>query len=226
MKVCHLLEKYVEGRANNEARVSHGMNAQELIIHKLQEQFGDRFKFISTAGRSSQVADIIGEIDGVRYQFEVKSRADKNGVMTLYTKTMWPNQRDALMDAFSNSFSNGKARNFTELMELQKQEKPGSGWPGDEGSPKSGAVNIRADDRKIISRVRRQLMRYLTASDDDYFVVVTRNTGDVNFYKLGTSKPNVLEAPNLPILKRVIMKTDGGADKGGMRVAVKVQLAV
>ncbi len=224
MKVTEILKEYQEGRANNEARVAHGANAQEMIISTLKEHFGDRFKFISTAGRSSQVADIIVEIDGQRYQFEVKSRADKNGVMTLYTKTMWQGKRDRLMDQYANSFSGGVARTFDELMQIQKEHRPGTGWPGEEGVPKSGSINIREEDPSTISRVRRQLIRYLSAGNDDYLAVVTRNTGEVQFYKLGTNKPNVLEAPNLGRLRRVVLKTDGGADKGGMRVAVKIQL--
>ena len=101
MKLNKILEQYGAGRAHSEARVFHGDAAQKQVISTLQNLFGEKFRFISTASKSSQVPDIIVEIDGTKYQIEVKSRADKNGVMTLYTKTMWRGKRDRTMDQFA-----------------------------------------------------------------------------------------------------------------------------
>ena len=177
---------------------------------------------IGTAPPSSQRPDIVATINGRRLQFEVKNRTDRNGVMTVYNTTVLPTENDPYLNMFSKSLSDGRASSFAELMELHKKDNPKAGWPHEEQSPKSGSVNIRSIDSGVISKVRRQLMRYMTRSNDDYFVVVTAKGGTIDYYSIGSDNP--LHAPPVPQIKRVILKTDGAPYKGKMRVALKIQL--
>ena len=63
-------------------RVQAGINAQKLVIAKLEKDFGDDFELISTAGASSTAPDVVANISGHRTQFEIKKKK-KKGVLRM-----------------------------------------------------------------------------------------------------------------------------------------------
>lgn len=222
MKVRDILLE-IGGRAYSEERVAHGKQAQDMVIRDLTEKFGEEFHLISTAPPGSQRPDIVAKIGDQTYQFEVKHRRDKNAPMTVFNTTVRPHEPNIWLNMFSKSMSGGQAKDFNHLMDIHKQDNPTAGWPEEEQSPKSGSINVRTADASVISKTRRQLMRYLHRSNDDYFVVVNMATNQIDYYSIGTNNP--LKAPNLPRINRVILKTDGAPYKGKMRIGIKIQLS-
>lgn len=222
MKVCDILLE-VGGRAYSDERVAHGKQAQDLVIQDLQQQFGDEFVLLSTAPPGSRKPDIVAKIGENTYQFEVKHRRDKNAPMTAFNTTVRPDEPSVWLNMFARSLSGDEARDFNHLMDLHKEGNPSAGWPHEEQSPKSGSINVRTTDPAVISKTRRQLMRYLNRSNDDYFVVVNMATRQIDYYSIGTDNP--LKAPGMPRINRVILKTDGAPYKNKMRIGIKIQLA-
>lgn len=233
MKLREIMEVEIPGRVHSQARIAAGDKSQQLVVDDLQEKFGDRFQLISIAKTHSQKDDIVVEIDGQQYTIEVKHRTRPNEPITLFARTAWPSdhpnfRNDPELNSYARIFSGGKVDTFADLVELLKQERPGSGWPGDEGVPSSGSVNIRSTDPGVISKVRRKLMSKIQSGNEDYLAMVNTASGNVDYYFLRTPKQNVLNAPaGFPRVRQAIFRTDRGAqgkDRRGLGMSVKVLL--
>lgn len=204
MKLSQLLEA-----KSTAPRVETGIEAQQMFIEYLKKTYGDDFKLISTAGKSQKDPDVVAEIQGHRIQFEVKNRDNPAGTVKLYEKSLAANTKNVMFDVFARAYSDGKARNFTQLVELMREQDTKYGWPGMEGvEAKSGRFYIRTDNTKVRSNLRRQLVTMMNQSGDDYFVIIDRNTGEPHIYDIG-SGDDVIQAAKMPSIKNVIVDSYG-----------------
>lgn len=208
-------------------RVKKGMNTQEAVVAYLQAQLGDDFKFISAAKASSYAPDLIAEIHGVKTQIEIKGRDSKANPVKIYEKRVERGENDPVINAFIKAYTNGKAKNLDHFIDVMRKKVDDSiGYPTDEGvSAPAGKLYVATDDGKVRNTMRRYLMDHLHSNNDDYFVIYTRATGDIELYDTGSAN-NELPAPRVPNIRRVILETYGSAGTPGkMRLAIKVQFA-
>jgi len=221
MKVADLFEDNLPAQQ----RVEQGIKAQKLVAKELKKLFGDDFELVSYAGASSTAPDLVANIHGNRTQFEIKNRTTLNTKITLYDRRLGRGEKDSKFDAFARGYSDGDARNFTELMDtVRASEGHAYGWPGDEGVTNlSGKFARVTNNPKVKTQMRRILIDKLKNSGDDYYVIVTN--GKIAFYDIGDAN-KILDAAKLPNIKNVYVDTYGGADpKNRARLGIKVTLS-
>jgi len=204
-------------------RIMSGSNAQGAVIAHLQNALGTDFEFISQAEPSSKAADLVANIHGTKTQFEIKGRATPSGTVKLYETRISRGDKDPTLDSFIRAYTNGKAKTFEQYVDGMRKIDSSYGWPDDEDViAKAGKFYIGTDDPAARTTVRRRLMTHLHETHDDYFVIYTASTGQVDIYDTGSSNKE-LTAPKVPNIRRVEIGTYGSAGtEGKMRMAVKV----
>lgn len=215
----------------DDPRVAKGIRSQEYVVDHFKGEYGDDFEVISVAGRSQKSPDIVANLHGHKTIFEVKLRDRVTDPVTLYEVMLPRGGRDPMLDAFARAESGGKAKTFTDFVDLARKTDPSRGWPGDHADvPATGGIFFSSTDATTIDTIRRRLMSILQANHNDYFVITTANTGRVDVYDVGTTNPT-LKAPRLPNISRIIVKTYGAgylSKKTGLygaRIAVKAVFA-
>ena len=208
-------------------RVKKGMNTQEAVVSYLRDLLGEDFKLISVAKPSSYAPDLEAEIHGVKTQIEIKGRDSKANPVKIYEKRVERGEDDPIINAFIRAYTNGKAKNLDHYIDVMRKKVDDSiGYPTDEGvTAPAGKLYVATDDSKVRNIMRRYLMDHLKGNNDDYFVIYTRSTGDIELYDTGSANSE-LSAPRVPNIRRVILETYGSAGTPGkMRLAIKVQFA-
>lgn len=211
---------------NTQTRVSKGAEAQETFVVRLAAHFGSKFTVISTSPTSSQAPDLIAKFGNRKIQFEVKGRASHTAPITFFDKSIRRGGSDQMLNDVASAFSNGQYNTFEEMIDGYRQTNPQVGFPGDEGTPKSGKLppEFRVRDNPVLQQqVRDHLIAHFQLSNDNYFAAINRNTGRAEVYWTGVGI-NPLQAPEFPAVTFVVLDTYGGAYNGAMRVALKVEL--
>lgn len=209
-----------------QSRVETGSRAQNVICQKLQEKYGNRIHIISTAKTASQAADLVFEFDGNQTQMEIKSHNTKTSPITFFDKSIRRGDNLPFLDEVAATFSNGHSFSFEKLIDVYRETNPAVGFPGDEGTPKSGKLPSQlriTENEYLLDRFRQFLIRHFHEHQDTYFVVYNKDDQNAIIYYTGFGN-NPLEAPLLPKVSKVILDTYGGAYKGAMRVALKIKL--
>lgn len=210
---------------NAQTRVTNGAAAQMTFAEKLQKMEGVEIE--STAPMSSQAPDVVATINGEEAQFEIKGRNTAVAPITFFDKSARRGQEDAVLDEIAETFTSGKIKSFERMIDAFRKRNPEVGYPGDEGTPASGKLppEFRVKDNpEVFERVRDYLIEHLHLHNDNYFGVVNRDDMDTTEVFWTGGGPNPLNAPEFPPLTFVLLDTYGGAYKGAMRVALKVQL--
>jgi hypothetical protein len=211
---------------NTQSRIQLGTSAQITIQRELKRRYGSRMRVVSSAPAGSKKPDLIVNVDGKRVQFEIKGRNSSSSHITMFDTSIRRDEPNALLDELAYVISSGKLRSFEQLIDRYRQSNQAVGFPGDERTPKSGKLppELRTIEGKYLEPVFLHIMNHFQESGDNYFAVFNRDKRDVEIYYTGIG-PNVLRAPEFPMLSKLIVDTYGGAYEGAMRVALKVKLA-
>ena len=223
----HLVEVFDTTKAlNTQSRLSLGSSAQMTIRRELKKRFGDEMRVVSFASAGSKHPDLIVDIKGKRIQIEIKGRTSSNSHITMFDTSVRRGEPNALLDELAYVITNGKIQSFEGLIDMYRQKNPAVGFPGDEGTPRSGKLppELRSINAKFLEPVYLHILNHFHESGDNYFALYNRDTRDVEMYYTGVG-PNVLRAPQFPHLSKLIVDTYGAAYEGAMRVALKVKLA-
>lgn len=210
---------------NTQSRVSQGAEAQETFAERLQAAVGG-LEVISTAPMSSQAPDVIAKVGNALIQVEIKGRNSQTSHITFFDRSIRRGSDDQTLNDVAVALTNGASSTFEQMVDAYRKINPAVGFPGDEGAPPSGKLppefRVR-DNPELFARVRADLIDHFAASGDNYFAVVNRDSGATEMFWTGVGA-NPLKAPMFPDLVFVVLDTYGGAYKGAMRVALKVQL--
>jgi hypothetical protein len=222
---------------NSQTRAVKGDGTQEAVKAKLEQTFGANYKLISSAPRSSKVADLVCMINGQKIQFEIKGRDSAISPITLFNGSL---RRGATpkedMNELAGAFTDDNFFDFEQMIdayrtaELKKgmhKERAVVGFPGDKHSPPSGKIPPQfrvTDNPALFARARLFIMNKFKRSGDHYLVIDNRDgKGPIDIYWTGLGK-NILKAPPIPKIVHAIMDTYGEPYEGAMRVALKTQL--
>lgn len=225
---------------NSQTRAVKGDSTQKAIMSKMEEVFGEKYKYISSADRSSKEPDLVCTIGGRRVQFEIKGRDNSASPITLFNSSLRRGATPRIeMNELAGAFTNDTYYDFEEMINGYRERElhlgfhkkrpalPVVGFPGDPHTPKSGKIPPQfrvSDNPALFGRARNFISNNFKRSGDHYLVIDNRSgQGPVNIYWTGYGK-NVLNAPKLPNITSAVLDTYGEPYKGAMRVALKVQL--
>ena len=193
---------------------------------------GGTFELISTALRSSDKPDIIATINGKQTQFEVKRRSTPDSLIALYSRNIKRTQKDSLFDKYVTSHPGTNAVSFEGYVnERRSKDKrknkryhKKNGWhhgfPGDRGVKKiAGKAHLGTDTRKrehdfTVKATEKELMDYLHRSHDDYFIIFTASSGQIDIYDINSTHqiPELKAQNGMPPIDRVELSTYGTAN--------------
>jgi hypothetical protein len=195
-----------------QTRVDIGGEAQKLFIRAFRKKYPEA-RFMSVSEKSSQDADVVFQIDGKNYNFEIKSRTGPFKSNVVYDKRITRDTQDPVLNDFAKHFSGGETKTFAELM-----DEHGGKFPG-EGGASSGSVpkNFTTDDAEFLDTLRKHAISHFEERGDNYFAVF--ENGKFSIFHI--SGPNPLNAGPFPKFDFAKVDTYGGAYKDKMRVAVK-----
>jgi len=207
---------------DDQARVDVGGTAQASFARAFKKKFPNA-KIISTAKRSSQVADIVVSYKGKKLQFEVKARTSPEKSNVVYNKTLRRGDPDRVFDEFAHAFG---GKSFSALIDSYRNKNPKIGFPGDKGVVSSGKIprDLSSEDPAFLSRLRALVIRSLKDNGDNYFAIHDLSTGMTSIYFTGLGE-NVLGAKPYPRFSSVQIDTYGGGYKGAMQVGAKAVIA-
>jgi len=214
---------------NTQSRLHTGAQTQEFIKQKLEQKYKDSFEFISMARPGSDAPDLIVQINKMKLQFEIKGRDTTQSSVTFFDKSIRRGKRVELLDRMSSIFTRNRYTTFEEMIDGYRATNNCVGYPGDEGTPKSGKLpsELRTrNDHLISAQMHAILLEHFSDNGDNYFAVYNRKneqTAEIFYTGYG---PNPLNAPALPPLDFIALDTHGGSYKGSMRVAIKGHLIV
>lgn len=199
-------------------RVIHGDTAQMQVNAFLENHFGDRYQFISMAGKHKKQEDILAELDGEQIRIEVKNRKSVATPIKLYEKMIGRDQPDRTLDAVAKILG---FKNFTNMVEKLRTKNPRYGFPGDEGTSKSGSIWVKIQDRPSLSKIRRYIINSLQESGDNYLAIYNSGDKTVSLFYTGLG-PNPAQAPRIPNIHQIVLDTYGGSYKNKMRAGLKI----
>lgn len=220
-----------------QSRMQTGSSSQEAVAEKLQQEYGDDYEFVSTATKGSTVPDLVVKIKDQQIQFEIKGTTSPTAPITFFDKSVRRQQQVPLLDKFASTLSYGEASSFTQLVDLHREqqlqnvgdeEEPQGivGFPGDEGTPKSGKLPKEfevTEDQQLLSRLREDIIEHFGEGGDNYFAIHNRSNDQIDIYHTGHG-PNPLNEGSLPQLRSFKLATYGGPSRGAMRVGLKIKL--
>jgi hypothetical protein len=175
---------------------------------------------------SSQAPDVIAEINDQTCQFEIKGRGNQASHITFFDRSIRRGNRDPMLDDVARALVGSDVDSFEQMIDMYRKSNKAVGFPGDKGAPPSGKLppEFRVHNNpQLFERVRNHLLAHFGEAGDNYFAVLNRDDGKASVFWTSLGQ-NVLQAPMFPPLKMVVLDTYGGAYKGAMRVALKVQL--
>lgn len=219
---------YLSSSAQN--RMCAGLHAQETIKNELKSKYGNNFEFVSSAIMSSQAPDLVVKINNEPCQFEIKGRQTPTSAITLFDKSVRRGTKNDALDEIALVFSEGKFVDFEAMIDWYRNSNSAVGFPGDNGTPKSGKLppefRVRTDPL-ILTNIRSFLINKFQQNGDNYFAVFNKDNSSsdqIQIFHTGVGSNNI-SAPTFPNIDGITLDTYGGAYKGAMRVAVKVHLS-
>ena len=227
----------IEKPSGGQTRLSTGKQAQNIVADSITTHLqnnGHEAHVLSTATPGSQKPDVILNVDNAKVQFEVKGASNPTAMVTLFDKSSRRGQAIEILDRLANAYTRGKITSYSDLIdayreghkELGFEGDPTTGFPGDEGAPKSGKVpkHFRFDypkDRVTLIDLRQEIIEHLRDGGDNYFAYY--NTQTKQTYVWHVFGPNPLGAPQLPGLMVFNLDTYGGASAGALRTGIKIK---
>lgn len=208
-------------------RTQTGSASQDAIADEIKKMLGDNavVEVVSTAAKGSTAPDVILNVNDQKVQFEVKGTSSSTAPITFFDKSMRRGTKNEFLDEFGKIVTGGKAKSFTDAVDFYRKDDPTIGFPGDEGTGKSGKLpsEFRVTDSSLLKKFHKELLDHFAEGGDNYFAVHNRAQDKVDIYHTGHG-PNPLKAPKLPPLKQFDVKTYGGPSGGAMRVGLKIKL--
>lgn len=242
------ISSVVKPGGNSQGRVGAGSKTQDMVAQKVKDicfekgiEVETEFK---TARAGSTIPDLVMTISKTRVQFEIKGTNNRTAPITFFDKSVKrsgkkPDIIEDIADVYINNLRvkegsvvslmrSGKfEKTFVGLIDFFKSRNSTIGLAGDEGTPKSGKLpsEFAITDRKILKKMREEILDHFKDGGDDYFVVHNRSSDDFEIYYVGGGKAsNLLKTPELPEFKAFTLATYGGASGGATRVGLKIKI--
>lgn len=224
------LSKVTKPAGKNQARVGTGANAQNNLAEYVKDMVGEEnYEFVSMARKGSTAPDLVVKLYGEKIQFEIKGASNPKAPITFFDKSVRRGVKVEILDHFASVLTKGRVGDFTQLVDEYKQKDPTIGFPGDEGTGKSGKLpsEFNIVDSGALQAMRQLLIDHFAKGEsggtDNYFAVMSPS-GEPAIFHTGHG-PNPLKLPPLPALRGFKIATYGGPSGGAMRVGIKVTLA-
>lgn len=226
-----LISNVQKPAGKKQSRVAMGATAQEKILEQLKKELGEEnVELVSTAPVGSAKPDLVVRIGKGQYQFvqfEIKGTGGLKAPITVFDKSARRGQVPELLDKVAVAYTGGQAQDFTEMVDMYRAEDKTIGFPGDEGTGKSGKLPgaLRTTDPEKLSNVRKVILDHFHESGDDYFAIYERESGDVHIFDTGRIM-GPLDVADMPPFKKMVLATYGGPSAGAMRVGFKIVLDI
>jgi hypothetical protein len=224
-------------------RIQSGAAAQRAVKDELRRRFGDQIRRIKLARVGSKLFDIQADIYNVHQKVEVKSMSSEKPYFAFFDTYATKDAHSPLLDELTQRVTNGKYQYFSQAVEQESdggfpcdgEDKVASGirailgtpnTPATKpGTPKSGRVpkilkNIT--DPYTLDFVRAKLIADLAAKGITYLALLNSTTGKVDYYHI--QGENYLDAPKMPLLKKIFFDTYGAPMQCAMRIVVRIVL--
>lgn len=202
-------------------RVEAGKEAQEQVKDALARHLGNKMTDVKVARVGSKSFDIEATINGDHQKIEVKSLTSDKPYFAFFDTFVGMGESSPLLDELTQRVTRGLYKKFSEAVMSERD----GGFPCevDKKLPKSGRIPKilkNVTNKYVLDYVRLKLLHDLTTKQINYIAIYNRTTGAISYYHI--SGNNVLDAPKLPIFRRVYFDTYGAPVNCAIRVVARI----
>lgn len=203
-------------------RVAHGRNAQLAVKKHLPPEA----TLLSVARPGSKRPDIVAILDGVLFQIEVKSCDSLCSAFVPLSCTIRKTS-STFIDSLIPLFTDDAHSNMHEVIQHHRRVDDTIGFPCDFGTGRSGKIPqtlVLSDDHQNLELIHDHVISHFHKGGNTYLALVCKKpTPSIHLYYTGFG-PNVMNAPDLPMIATAKLNTYGTAPLDALRVALRITL--
>lgn len=208
-----------------QARSIKGMEAQDVVVRQMQQQFGKRVKGFTVATVGRKTTDVVVTIDKTPIKFEVKSIASRpriaiyDRIVHLGTSDSITGQAtptDKVIDEFVRKLTGHPGFNHWIMAERKKNKE--IGYFGQQGvTNKAGKIpNPKTlNEPSLVGAIKRQFLTKLRNQEITYLAMYYEPAQVMSYYYTGYGE-NILNVSKTPTISSIMIDTYGdpaSADK-------------